>query len=128
MRIILDKNHPEIEEFDGPVGRFLKELKKEKPPKYWILVKETLETAKKKESLDFLFASGGVMKLSGCSEPIHEFRIPPSKKGGVVRIYFAYNPDNNKEIWLFSAELKKSTKPDKVKIDIAIKRYKEVFK
>lgn len=128
MKITLDKDSPELEEFEGPVGRFLKNLKKQKPPKHWLLVKQTLLKAKEKESLDFLEATGGVIKLTGCKEPIFEFRIPPTMQGGVVRIYFAYNPNDRKEIWLFSAELKKDKKPDETKIEIAEKRYRELFK
>ena len=65
--------------------------------------------------------------LKHISEPIMEFRIPPTKSGGVVRLYFSYLNKEKDSIIILSAERKNGrSKADPKKIKQAISRYKKV--
>ena len=63
---------------------------KRKRPDLWAMVRETIKQAEKPGGIEALRKSQWVSRLSG-SDPIWEFRIPPTKRGGEVRIYFCSN-------------------------------------
>lgn len=111
----------------GPIVRFFKKLMNEHPPKFWLMVKETLEKVKKSSDLEVLKRQKWVRPLKHIKEPILEFRIPPSRRGGVVRLYFAYKKNDSNTIIILSAEKKKGS-ADKGQIAKAVARYKEVIK
>jgi len=110
----------------GPVLRFLDKLKKERPD-LWTLVYQTMDKVRNASDLTFLVRQKWVEKLKGTKLPIWEFRIPPQKRGGVVRSYFAYKKNCQNTIIILSVE-KKQGKSEANKDDIqrAEKRDKEV--
>jgi hypothetical protein len=129
MRVVLYPDSTEDQvEGGGPIRRFFKELKKEHPPDLWTSVRETLEKVERSSNLKDLERQKWVEKLKKVKEPIFEFRIPPGKrKGGVVRLYFAYKPNEPNTIILLSAEKKSgTTEADKEKIQQAITRFREI--
>ncbi len=118
-----DKNHQE-----GPVDRLLHSLKEEKNIKLFNLTVETLEDIGGYSSLKWLYDDEWARPLVGKGEPLEELRIPPQgDRRGVVRIYFAYHPDDPELIVLLDCEVKKGKGSDRAKIQEAKKRYKEMF-
>lgn len=110
----------------GPIKKFFKKLEN-KHPKLWALTYTTLKEVEKSENLDMLKRDSRVGALKYISEPILEFRIPPTKSGGVVRLYFSYMSKNKDSIIILSAERKNGRrKADPEKIKQAIARYKKV--
>ncbi|HQL06034.1 MAG TPA: hypothetical protein PLU33_12950 [Treponemataceae bacterium] len=98
------------------VKEFLdKELKKR--PDLYQLTKDFLKKLKKVESLDEYYKTEIMEKLDG---HLHEMKIPKKRPGGVVRIYFCYNPEDSLNLILLDAELKHKTKPER--LDNAKKR------
>lgn len=83
-------------------------------------VRDFLALVKKTENLEPYYKSQEISKLDGA---LQEMRIPPRRRGGVVRIYFCLNPEDSQEIMLLDAELKHETAPGRT--DIAKKRLKE---
>jgi len=55
-------------------------------------------------------------------EDLHEFRIPPRGKGGVVRLYFCFHKEKKDTIVILDIEFKKKNKAD---IETAKERKKE---
>ena len=101
------------------VQKFIqKDLKKY--PDLVIRVREFLISVEKVENLDSYYKSEEMAKLEGA---LHEMRIPPKRRGGVVRIYFCVNPEDSRELMLLDAELKHETKPGRT--DTAEHRLKE---
>ena len=84
------------------------------------LVNKFLKRIKQTECLDEYYKTKQLYKLEG---QLHEMRIPIQRRGGVVRIYFCYNPENSLDIILLDAELKHKTKPER--LDNAKKRLKQ---
>ena len=111
----------------GPIENFLSTLQKKRSD-LWSLVDETLRKVGEAENLDALIKSKYVGRLKRQKEPIFEFRIPPTKKGGVVRIYFCYKKKERNCIILLDAELKKRSEAAGEKIKEACKRYREINK
>jgi hypothetical protein len=72
-------------------------------------------------SLDLMLKSDQIGQLG---DGLYEMRIPKSKRGGVVRIYFCYSESNRQELILLDSELKHETAPSKLKI--ARKRLREL--
>ena len=64
----------------GPVGRVFKNLKNERPPKLWLLVRSTLEKVETSSNLKDLERQGWVEPIKHIKEPIYEFKIPPKKR------------------------------------------------
>jgi hypothetical protein len=83
------------------------------------LVNKFLKRIKQTECLDEYYKTKQLYKLEG---QLHEMRIPIQRRGGVVRIYFCYNPENSLELILLDAELKHKTEPER--LDNAKKRLK----
>jgi len=59
------------------------------------------------DNLKTMEAAGWVCILRNVEVPLYEFKIPRTRRGGVVRIYFAYSKNEENAIVLFTAELKK---------------------
>jgi hypothetical protein len=120
-----DNLEKRIGESSGSIVKFLDKLRI-KRPELWSLVKTTLTNAQNDILFDLLKRQSWIEPLVGTKEPIHEFRIPPTKKGGVVRLYFGYKQNDPKTIFILSAELKKNTETNNERIKQAEQRYKEV--
>lgn len=117
---------PDRKDSKGPVIRFLEKLKKERP-ELWTLVDQTLKKVERSSSLDDLIRQRWVGHLKKIKAPIFEFRIPPRKQGGVIRLYFAYKENDSSTIVILSAERKQGkNEANKDDIKSAEKRYKEV--
>jgi len=95
-----------------------KDLKKR--PDLYSLVHKFLKRIKQTECLDEYYKTKQLYKLEG---QLHEMRIPIKRRGGVVRIYFCYNPEDSLNLILLDAELKHKTKPER--LDNAKKRLKQ---
>lgn len=128
MKIIYYPNLIDKEGGTGPISRFFKNLKKERPPILWTMVQATLEKVEKSSNLNDLIRQGWVEHMSFSSAPIYEFKIPPKKrKGGVTRLYFAYKKNDSNTIVILSAEKKHGKiKADRGKVKQAEQRYNEV--
>ncbi len=114
-----------IENNKGSVVRFLEKLRNERPD-LWTQVSVTLNKVMESSNLGIFERQGRVEKLKRTSVPIYEFKIPPTRKGGVVRLYFAFKKNDLNTIHILSAELKHKKEPDPIKIKQAEQRYKEV--
>ena len=126
-KIIQLSSKTKAEDQRGPVYRFLKKLLKDRPD-LWALTNSTLKEAQKLDDLKYFEKNKWVGKLKKEDSPVNEFRIPPAKRGGVVRIYFAYINNKPKSIMLLSAELKHKKSSNNEKVAQAVKRYKEMCK
>lgn len=101
---------------EGLVQEFIrKDLKKRYDLR--LLVDVFFEKVRKSNSLDPFYADETIEPLK---KGIEEMRIPKTRKGGVVRIYFCKHPQTPDLLVLLDAELKKDTQPSK--IDRAIER------
>jgi len=113
--------YPQFLDPEAPakVQRFIeKDLKKY--PDLQLRVRAFLVSVKKVDALEIYYTSVEIVKLGG---GLLEMRIPPKRRGGVVRIYFCLNPEDSQELILLDAELKHETEPDRT--DIAKKRLQE---
>ena len=125
MKVINYPDSSDIEETTGPLSRFYKDLKRNYP-KLWSLVRETLEKVERSSNLNDLERQGWVERLPHLNVPIYEFRIPPTKKGGVARLYFGYLKKTSSTIMILSAEIKQGkSKANEDKIKQAVQRFKE---
>jgi len=105
---------------ESPVWKRLKkDLSKHK--ELMLLVETFLDTVRRNGSLDLMLKSEQIGQLG---DGLYEMRIPKSKRGGVVRIYFCYSESNRQELILLDSELKHETAPSKLKI--ARKRLREL--
>lgn len=123
MRIIY---YPEGSESTGPVRKLIKQLKKNRPDLF-ALTQSTLQRVERELDLESLISQEQVAPIHS-KKPIYEFRIPPKKPGGVVRLYFCYKKDDPNTIVILSGELKKRTRSDPEKINQAKQRYEEASK
>lgn len=82
-----------------------KDLKKQ--PDLLLRVREFLKAIANVTDLDQYYKTEEISKVEGA---LLEMRIPPQRKGGVVRIYFCINPEDTQEIILLDAELKHKKK------------------
>ena len=130
MTVVFYKDLTNEEKGSGPMARFFKALRKERPPQLWSLVKETIEDVRKASDLKALERLGWVEKMPKTKCRLYEFRIPPNRQKGVVRMYFGYSEKDPQKIIILSAEIKKNgrKKADPEKISQAEARYKEVCK
>jgi hypothetical protein len=106
------------------IYKFFKKLQRSNPD-LWSLTWRTLKDAEKSSNLQN-FRKDWVERLPNVAVPLFEFRIPPQRRGGVVRLYFGYKKSSLNSIEILTAELKHKTKANQDTIDQAIKRYKEV--
>ena len=128
MQVLYYPDQTDKEEGSGPIIKFFKKLRDERPPALWVLVRTTLEKVEKSSNLDDLQRQGWIERIPYSKVPLYEFRIPPKKrKEGVARLYFAYKKSDQKIIYILSAEKKHGkTKADTEKIKQAEQRYNEV--
>ncbi len=104
---------------EGSVKEFIrKDLKKYNDLR--LLVQKFLDRVYASGSLQPFFNDETISPLSYCG--IFEMKIPKTRKGGVVRIYFCYHCKIDKLLVLLDAELKHEKVPGK--IDRAIERMK----
>lgn len=125
LEIVYYPDQDSLEDPLGPIGRFYKDLRKSHPD-LWALVHQATKSVKDAPDLESLKNQKWVERISYSNYPLYEFRIPPQRRGGVVRLYFAYKKNNSKTIVILSAELKKGKKANPEKIKQAEKRYQEV--
>lgn len=93
----------------------------------WSLVNRTLSSITDgTTNLELLKTQKWVSNISYSKYPLFEFRIPPRRRGGVVRLYFAHKRGNPNTIVILSAEFKKKSEAKPEKIKQAEKRYQEV--
>lgn len=110
---------------ESKLYKFSDSLRKTNPD-LWGLMVSTLKSIENNENLDFLTQTGWIEHLNKNNIPLFEIKIPPTKRGGVVRLYCAYKKNNPNAICVLAAELKHVTKANKKILDTASKRYKEV--
>lgn len=108
---------------EGPVQKFLSSLKRKRAD-LWTLVDQQMRTARNLENLRAFELAEIVGRLGEVKAPLYEFRIPKTRRGGVVRIYFCYRTEEPGCIILLDAELKKGHAAN---IDSAEKRYRELY-
>jgi hypothetical protein len=127
MHIIIWPDFQSEVDGQGQIRHLIRKLQREKPPKLWAFVNATFIKIREKDDLADLVRQGWVERLGYVTESIWALRIPPGKlKGGVVRIYFAFD-DYQAEttIALLAAEKKDTTSDDPEMIKKAIQRYRE---
>lgn len=125
VKIIYYPDREDLEDKSGPIGRFLKDLRKDRPD-LWAIVYQTMKSIRTRADLETLKRQRWAAQISYSKCPLYEFRIPPQKRGGVVRLYFAHKKNNPETICILSAELKKGKKANSEKIKQAEQRYQEV--
>jgi putative component of toxin-antitoxin plasmid stabilization module len=79
-----------------------------KYPDLRLRVKTFLDRLKDLQDLQPLFNSE---QLAPVHDGLFEMRIPPRRRGGVVRIYYCVGQDDSKTFVLLDAELKHETDP-----------------
>ncbi len=122
--------YPQLDEKKTPkvsLEDFLSNLRLDHPD-LWTLVRKTIEQAEKPEGIDVLRKSQRVSILRGLQDPIWEFRIPPRRRGGVVRIYFFFNKGDSDSIICLNAEFKKVIESSRQKILAAQRIYQKIQK
>jgi hypothetical protein len=123
-----DENKSNLcENESGSFNKFFKNLKKEYPALF-ALTRNTLKDVKKADDLSLWENNKRAGRLKWVKEPIWEFRIPPTRSGGVVRLYFGYDKHNKRKIHILQAEVKHDTEANPEKVKSAIDRFKEVCK
>ena len=107
--------YPDFEEHEEVETGFLERFLRRDLKKYPALKTKVLLFLKKVEEADSLrpfLVAETISYLYG--DGYYEMRIPPTQRGGVVRIYFIRVKDNNDTLLLIDAELKKG-KASKIK-------------
>ncbi len=125
MQVAYYPSCTENETEKGPIKNFLSKLGRNHPD-LLSFVDSTLRKVEEGSNLNALKKNKWVERLHSVPESIFEFRIPPRRRGGVVRIYFCYKKKEPNCIILLAAELKKES--DAAKTDVARKRYREINK
>jgi hypothetical protein len=100
---------------EGLVQEFIRKVLK-KHNDLRLRVEKFFEKVRESKSLDPFYKDDTIAPLRG----ILEMRIPKTRSGGVVRIYFCKHPKIMDLLVLLDAELKKDTEPSKV--DRALER------
>lgn len=75
------------------------------------------------DSLFEYYAKSGHIKNLG--DELWEFRIPPTGRGGVLRVYFCFAKSSQKKIVILDAEVKKKSKGSLEKAKKRLKIYRE---
>lgn len=109
----------------GPIRKLFKKLEQTDRP-LWTLVREYLEKVKRSSNLNDLEKQEIVKPVKYTKVPLYEFRIPKTRRKGVVRLYFAYKKSDRNTIIILAAEKKNKKAADSIKIAQAEQRYKEV--
>jgi hypothetical protein len=125
MNVIFCPNLHGLDDVEGQFKKLFQYLRK-KHPDLFALVRTTIEEVEKKSNIDMLIRQEKVALLNYAKVPLYEFRIPPQRRGGVVRLYFGYKKNDKNTIVILAGELKHKKESDSVKIKLAEKYYKEV--
>lgn len=88
-------------------------------------VKAFMQKVEETEDLQKFFDAETIAPLHGNKKGLYEMRIPPERRGGVVRIYFCFSVDSRDTLVLLDAELKKKTDGD---YDKAVQNMKVYWK
>lgn len=122
MKIVL---FPEgLPEEDTPIYELLKSLERDHPKEAakFKSIKNKLENSTDMTIFNQLRKIGHIEHLE---DGLWEFRIPPKKKGGVLRIYFCFSKNERQKIVLLDGELKKRKKPNTTTAMKRLKAYRE---
>jgi hypothetical protein len=120
------KYYPNSSDPLGQILRLFNDIM-DKHKDLWALTNVIITKIKKSSNFDMFVNQKIVKRLSYTKEPIFELRIPAGKRrGGVVRIYFAYKKSDINTICFLSGELKRKTESNAEIIKTSIKHYKEV--
>lgn len=90
---------------NGPVASVL-QVVQERDPQLWALVWDRLREAGREETQLAQFERQGWAERLRYTEGLYEFKFPPTRRQGVVRIYFCCDPNVRNCIWLLEAEYK----------------------
>lgn len=112
----------------GPVARVLQDVRSQ-DPQLWALVDVRLRFAARDDTELAQFERQGWaerMPYTDCA--LYEFRFPPRRKKGVVRIYFCCDPNTRNCVWLLDAEHKtgSSNRAHKGIVETANERCREI--
>lgn len=124
MHVIYYPDRENLLDKSGSIGRVFKNLQ-QKRPDLWALTRSIIMEVEDSPDLEKWKRQGYIKKIHS-DFPIFEFKIPPKKQGGVVRLYFARKKNNPNSIIILSAELKRQSKASPEKIKQAETRYQEV--
>lgn len=122
MKIVL---YPEgLPDKSTPIYELLKSLERDHPREVALFksVKKELESSSDMTKFDLLKKLGYIEHLKG---ELWEFKIPPKKKGGVLRIYFCFSKIERQKIVLLGGELKKRKKANTTTSLNRLKAYRE---
>ena len=90
---------------NGPVAKVLQVIIK-RDPQLWDFVREQLQKAGQEETTLAQFESQGWAERLRYTKGLYEFKFPPQRRQGVMRIYFCFDPHIRNCIWLLEAEYK----------------------
>lgn len=124
MNVIFYPNLQEMDNVTGKIDKLFKFLRSKRPD-LWRMVLTIIEKVNKYSNLDILERQEIVGKLRN-KPHIYEFRIPPTKSGGVIRLYFGYKKNDKNTIVILTGEFKKKREANSNIIKLAEKYYKEV--
>jgi phage-related protein len=112
------------------VFRTIEKLKRKHQELYSLVREVLLDVEKNCDDLSMYQKRAQVSRLRNSSEPIWEFRIPKTRRGGVVRIYFCYHTglSGDPMIVLLSMELKKTARADRQVVAEAERNYRELMR
>jgi len=122
MKIVL---FPErLPDEDTPIYELLKSLERDHPREAALFksIKNKLENSTDMTKFDQLRKLGYIERLK---DELWEFRIPPKKKGGVLRIYFCFSKIERQKIVLLDGELKKRKRANTTTAMKRLKAYRE---
>src|SRR4030043_527249 len=121
MKIVHLPDLTDRESGEGPVRKFLQWLSEEHPD-LWNMWNVTLGKAKRPQGLEMLQRQHRVEKLK-YRRGLWEFKIPPTRRGGVARIYFCHGPTGSGQVILLAAEWKKKAEASPHKLEAAARRF-----
>ena len=126
MKVLFWPYWNQADEGTGNLEGFLTKLKLQaKHPKLYALAKATVRKAGDPGGLEAQRQSGYAAKLRHESD-LWEFRIPPKRRGGVLRIYFCILSKPSECIVCLDSELKKRANSSGQKVDSARQRLREI--
>jgi hypothetical protein len=114
----------------GPVARVIQNVRS-RDPQLWALVDARLRFAAREDTeLAHFERQGWAERMPYADCALHEFKFPPRRKRGVVRIYFCCDPITRNCVWLLDAEHKtgSSNKQHRGVVETADQRCREIRK
>jgi hypothetical protein len=126
MKVLFWPHWRQVEENAGNLKEFLKKLKIERRyPDLFALAKATIQEAERPEGLEALIETKRALMLRH-QIGIWEFRIPPTRRGGVLRIYFCKPRGRPDRIVCLEAEVKKDAESSPTKVESARRKLLEL--